>query len=80
MKISTNQFIFFISFQINAQRPAKADSDDNSKKESKEAKKPKSYEDIITKDAVTDHGLFDVHKVKDKYYYEINDSFLIEKC
>ena len=79
MKISTIYsllFIFFISFQINAQRPAKADSDDNSKKESKEAKKPKSYEDIITKDAVTDHGLFDVHKVKDKYYYEITDSLL----
>lgn len=79
MKISTTYsllFIFFISFQINAQRPAKADSDDNSKKDSKEAKKPKSYEDIITKDAVTDHGLFDVHKVKDKYYYEINDSLL----
>jgi len=79
MKISTIYsllFIFFISFQINAQRPAKADSDDNSKKESKEAKKPKSYEDIITKDAVTDHGLFDVHKLKDKYYYEINDSLL----
>ena len=79
MKISTIYsllFIFFISFQINAQRPAKADSDDNSKKDSKEAKKPKSYEDIITKDAVTDHGLFDVHKVKDKYYYEINDSLL----
>jgi hypothetical protein len=79
MKISTIYsllFIFFISFQINAQRPAIADSDDNSKKDSKEAKKPKSYEDIITKDAVTDHGLFDVHKVKDKYYYEINDSLL----
>jgi hypothetical protein len=69
-------FVFFISFQINAQRPAKADSEDNSKEKSKEAKKPKSYEDIITKEAVTDHGLFDVHKVKDKYYYEINDSLL----
>ena len=69
-------FLFFISFQINAQSPTKADSDDNSKEKSKEAKKPKSYEDIITKEAVTDHGLFDVHKVKDKYYYEINDSLL----
>ncbi len=47
----------------------------NSEK-SKEAKKPKSYDDIITKEAVTDHGLFDVHKIKDKYYYEINDSLL----
>ena len=69
-------FIFFLSFQINAQRPSKATSDDDSKEKSKEAKKPKSYDDIITKEAVTDHGLFDIHKVKDKYYYEINDSLL----
>ncbi|MDA0757518.1 MAG: zinc-dependent metalloprotease [Bacteroidetes bacterium] len=69
-------FVFLFSFQINAQSPAKKDSDDDSKEKSKEAKKPKSYEDIITKDAVTDHGLFDIHKVKEKYYYEINDSLL----
>jgi hypothetical protein len=59
-------FVFLFSFQINAQSPAKKDSDDDSKEKSKEAKKPKSYEDIITKDAVTDHGLFDIHKVKEK--------------
>ncbi len=69
-------FIFFLSFQLNAQRPSKSADGEDSEKKSKEVKKPKSYEDIITKEAVTDHGLFDVHKVKDKYYYEINDSLL----
>ena len=65
---------FLISFPINAQRPSKADKD--KKENNKESLKPKSYKDIITKDAVTDKGLFDIHKVKDKYYYEINDSLL----
>lgn len=31
----------------------------------------KDYSEVITKDAITDEGLFKVHKVKDKYYYEI---------
>ncbi|NCW07595.1 MAG: DUF5117 domain-containing protein, partial [Rhodobacterales bacterium] len=42
----------------------------------KDAKKEKTYSDIITDKAVTDNGLFDVHKIDDKYYYEINDSLL----
>ena len=66
--------VFLISFPINAQRPSKADKD--KKENNKESLKPKSYKDIITKDAVTDKGLFDIHKIKDKYYYEINDSLL----
>lgn len=36
----------------------------------------KAYKDVITKDAKTDDGLFTVHKVKDKYYFEIADSLL----
>jgi len=39
-----------------------------------DTKKEKTYSDIITDKAVTDNGLFDVHKIDDKYYYEINDS------
>ncbi len=78
--IMKNSFIYTVliallfSFQINAQRPVKAD--DDKKETAKKSKTPKSYKDIITKDAITDNGLFDVHKVKDKYYYEINDSLL----
>ncbi|WP_420856390.1 zinc-dependent metalloprotease [Zunongwangia pacifica] len=42
------------------------------KEESKDGLKP--YAKVITKDAKSDEGLFTVHKVKDKYYYEIPDS------
>ena len=31
----------------------------------------KNYSDVVTKDAVTDEGLFKVHKVAKKYFYEI---------
>ena len=37
---------------------------------------PKPYSEIITAKAVTDRGLFSVHKVDDKYYFEIGDSTL----
>ena len=32
---------------------------------------PRPYAQVITKDAKTDAGVFDVHKVRDTYYYEI---------
>lgn len=45
------------------------------KTENQERKKAKgdlkSYEDIITSDAVSDEGLFNVHRVGEKLYYEI---------
>jgi hypothetical protein len=37
----------------------------------KEPGKIKDYKDVITKEAVTDEGLFTVHTVEDKYYFEI---------
>ncbi|MGI8636710.1 MAG: zinc-dependent metalloprotease [Segetibacter sp.] len=37
---------------------------------------PKSYKDIITDKAVTQPGLFKVHKVDDKYFFEIPDSVM----
>ena len=65
-------FTLLFSFGINAQKKDSTEKD-------KKPKKEKTYEDIITKDAVTDDGLFKVHKVKDKYYYEILYPFL-EDC
>ncbi len=35
---------------------------------------PKPYSKVITKDAKSDTGLFTVHSVDDKFYYEIPDS------
>ncbi|MFS4494466.1 zinc-dependent metalloprotease [Maribacter sp. 2308TA10-17] len=51
------------------------------KKTEKASEKPKKgkiqpYDKVITKDAKTDKGLFDVHVVDDKHYYEIPDSLL----
>ncbi|MBX2925260.1 MAG: zinc-dependent metalloprotease [Chitinophagaceae bacterium] len=37
---------------------------------------PKPYKDVISDKAVTDAGLFSVHKLEDKYYFEIPDSIL----
>ncbi|MHA7830591.1 MAG: zinc-dependent metalloprotease [Flagellimonas sp.] len=34
----------------------------------------KPYDEVITKEAKTDEGLFSVHTVEDKHYYEIPDS------
>jgi hypothetical protein len=36
----------------------------------------RSYNEVITKEAVSDQGVFSIHKVGDKYYYEIPDSLL----
>jgi len=36
----------------------------------------KPYNKVITKEAESDDGLFTVHKIKDKYYYEIADTLL----
>jgi len=37
---------------------------------------PKAYGDIITSKAISKKGLFTVHKVEDKWYFEIPDSIL----
>ena len=37
---------------------------------------PKPYKEVITAKAVTDTGLFKVHKIEDKFFFEIPDSLL----
>ena len=37
---------------------------------------PKPYKDLITDKAITKKGLFIVHKIEEKYYFEIADSLL----
>ena len=37
---------------------------------------PKPYKEVITEKAITQRGLFTVHKVDDKWYFEIPDSIL----
>ncbi len=40
---------------------------------------PKPYKDVITDKAVTHHGLFTVHRIEDKWYFEIPDSMLLRE-
>ena len=68
-KISTFLFCLLLSLNLTAQKP-----DNKDKEDSKKPKKEKTFEEIITKEAITNKGLFDIHKVKEKYYYEINDT------
>ncbi|RMG31432.1 MAG: DUF5117 domain-containing protein [Bacteroidetes bacterium] len=42
----------------------------------KSKSKFKAYKDVITEKAISDTGLFDVHKVEENYYFEIPDSLL----
>jgi len=58
-------------FQKQDKKDANAASTEESKKD-KDGMKP--YAKVITKDAKSDEGLFTVHKVDEKYFYEIPDS------
>ncbi len=37
---------------------------------------PKAFKDVITAKAVSDQGMFTIHKVEDKYFFELPDSML----
>ena len=72
--------IFCFATQTNAQipklfkkkkAPEKVEAP-KPKKEDKNGLKP--YDKVITKKAISDAGLFDVHKVDEDYFYEIPDS------
>ena len=73
IKFLTLYSIFILlSFSSYSQEEEKNEESEKEKKEKKE----KTYSDIINDKAKTDIGLFDVHKVEDKFYYEINDTLL----
>ncbi|MDR2236735.1 MAG: zinc-dependent metalloprotease [Chryseobacterium sp.] len=61
--------------QIKDSAVAKADT---AKVKKDDQKKPviKSYKEVITDKAVSDQGVFTVHKLDDKYYFEIPDKML----
>ncbi len=63
---------------VHAQLFKKKKKDENGAEMSASKKdgKIKAYKDVITKDAISDEGLFKVHKVKDSHYFEIPDSLL----
>jgi len=54
----------------------KAQTEQQKEQPKKDKKGPKAYSEVITKDAISDSGLFTVHKIGEDRYYEIPDSLL----
>jgi len=65
-------FITTTEAQIFKKKSKKSEQDKTAEKPKKESIEP--YGKVITKEAITDKGLFDIHQVDSKYYYEIPDS------
>ncbi|WP_203969959.1 zinc-dependent metalloprotease [Capnocytophaga stomatis] len=61
--------------QLFGKSKKKAQAEAEAKKKA-EAAKPKGFDAVIPKTAKTTQGLFTVHKVNDKYFYQIPDSLL----
>ena len=53
------------------QPPAAGDEGGTPRADRQAAPEPKPYDKVITKDAKSDPGVFTVHRVKEKVYYEI---------
>ena len=73
--LSLLTLVFTLSYQTTTAqifKKKKKKTEQANDKPSKDKIKP--YDKVITKDAETDKGLFDVHVVEDKHYYEIPDS------
>ncbi len=81
MKYNLNRiFLLFlgITFSIAAmaQVPTRVDSTRRPTGPGSTPTGPRPYREVITSKAVSDPGLFTVHKVDDKYFFEIPDSLL----
>jgi hypothetical protein len=67
---------FFCYTAVSAQAVAKADTTKPGSVAKPPTTGPKPYAEVITAKAKTDNGLFKVHKVEDKYFFEIPDTLL----
>ncbi|OEY72774.1 zinc-dependent metalloprotease [Salegentibacter salarius] len=71
--------LFLIALSVSVSscavfQPNKSSADASKKEASKKNGDLEPYTKVITKDAKSDEGLFTVHRVDDKYFYEIPDS------
>jgi hypothetical protein len=80
MKITQIMPLFFVAAMVLSGCKTSDKALQASKKEAsapaKKKSKFKDYNKVITKDAVSDDGLFMVHKVDDDYFYEIPNAVL----
>ena len=74
--------LLLLSIVFSAEAQKKNKKSKNAAPVEKKEEKPKDkngikpYSKVITKDAKSDQGLFAVHKIDTKYFYEIPDSLL----
>jgi hypothetical protein len=71
------KILVFASLCVVLTFTAKAQKTDTAGKKDMAAKTgPKAYAELITKKAISQNGVFSVHFLDDKYYFEIPDSLL----
>jgi hypothetical protein len=71
--------LMFGQYELKGQeKDSTAVKTDTAKVKKDDKKKPsmKSYKEIITDKAISDQGVITVHKIDDKYYFEIPDNIL----
>lgn len=68
-------YVLILSFLMTAQIGIAQDKKEGGDSDKKE-KKEKTYEDIITEDAVSSMGVFHTHEVDGTHYFEIPDDLL----
>ncbi|MEM9679410.1 MAG: zinc-dependent metalloprotease [Bacteroidota bacterium] len=83
LKYPTIKLLFvalaFVASSCSTAKKASKSKNPTTAATAKPRKKPgkndiQPYDKVITKKAKTDEGLFDVHKIDEKYYYEIPDT------
>ncbi|HEX7847831.1 MAG TPA: zinc-dependent metalloprotease [Chitinophagaceae bacterium] len=75
-KTGLTMLAIMIGIAASAQIPARTDSTRSPGGPGRPTTGPRPYREIITDKAKTDDGLFKVHRVDEKYYFEIPDSIL----
>ncbi len=74
--LSTGVFLFLLILVAGCAGSKQVAAPEPPKEEEKKEGDMKAYDEVITEDAESDDGLFTVHQVDDKVYYEIPDSLL----
>ncbi len=67
-------FLFCLCCSLPVAISAQSDKKDKKEKSDKEEEEEKTFQDIVTSEAISKAGMLSVHAVDDKYYFEIPDS------
>ncbi len=68
--------LFAVPQDTFAQKKKKKGEETTTPEKPKKKGSLKDYKEVITSDAISDEGLFTIHKVEDKYYFEMPNDLL----